>query len=218
VVSRQARQVGTYHRNMTAALKHVYSRSARFLQVDLAALGVAADPNSVKYTRDLEDAGLRHLGDIRHEPKGAATSYTRVFAVSGEPTFVLLNLMSSTGTFVLYPAKAFYLINTYLDEGRRVVTGNEGGGFRKLLDRTVTVRFFPEIDHPVDLLARHRQVVDRKLAEGCRFAPPMALPALLARMESDHERARGLMARYGYYTWSAAFRQCFRLVRREYRD
>jgi hypothetical protein len=42
--------------------------------------------------------------------------------------------------------------------------------------------------------------------------------ALLKRMEDDHERTREKMRRHGYYSWDAAFRQCFRRVRREYRE
>jgi hypothetical protein len=218
VVGRQAKQVAAYHRNMVAALKRVYAQSVRFYEVNSAELGLLDDPNSRKYACDLENLGLRHLADVHHEPKATARTYTRIFAVPGEPTYVLLNLMFATRTVVMFPAKAFYLINTYLDDDRRVATGNEGGGFRKRLVKNVTVRFFPVIDHPGDLLARHREVVDRKLAEGCRLAPVMEVSALLKRMENDHEQMRALMKRHGYYSWSAAFRQCFRLVRREYRE
>ncbi|MFL5340128.1 MAG: hypothetical protein ACJ8F7_08245 [Gemmataceae bacterium] len=219
VVGRQARDVATYYRRMYTALKRVYSHGVRFYELDAdEQQRLLDDANGRKYSRDLEDLGLIHLGDVHHEPSTSGTTRSRVFQVPGQPTYVFLNLMFATGKFVLSPAKAYYLINTYLDEGHRVFSANDGGGFRRRLDQRVTIRFMPDVDHPGDLLERHRHVVDRELANGRRLAPPMNLEGLLRRQEADHEEQRQRMERYGYYSWPAAFRQCFRLVRREYLD
>jgi hypothetical protein len=123
--------------------------------------------------------------------------------------------MTATKSLCLFPAKPIYLIATYLADGRAVTIG-EGGGFRKQLKPNVYIRRFPGIYDPATLLAKHRAFLAELRNQGQTLAPFPGLRELLERMSREHAETRELYERYGYYSWAAAFRQSFRLVRREY--
>jgi hypothetical protein len=215
VVSNELRRVANYHRRMTAALTRVYSQSLRFEEVDLDALGVIDDPSVRKYTAELEALGCGHYLDVRTDPRPEGTTYVRLFALPTEHTYVQLLLMFATRQFQLFPAKPTLLATTYLEEGR-LTSLNGGGGYRRPLNPRLIARHFPDKD-PTAFLANHCRVLRRLRDEGHR---PVLLPgpqALLQRLVDDHEEARRLRERYGFYSWSAAFRQAFELVRSEYR-
>src|SRR5262249_51999500 len=214
VVGKEFRRVATFHRRMTAALTRAYSRSLRFEEVDLAALGVIDDPAVRKYTTELEALGCRHYLDVRTDPGPEGTIYVRLFLLPGERTYVHLLLMFATKQFLLYPAKATLLATTYLEEGR-LVSINGGGGYRKLLNPRVIARHFADRD-PAAFLAKHARVLQRLRDEGQRPVLLSGPQALLQRLVDDHEETRQLYERYGYYSWGAAFRQAFDLVRPEY--
>jgi hypothetical protein len=79
----------------------------------------------------------------------------------------------------------------------------------------VLSRVFPGVHAPAALLAAHAELVAQKQAEGHVLAPLMDAPALFERMTQDHDEASAVLRRRGYYSWSAAVRQSFGLVRRE---
>jgi hypothetical protein len=187
----------------------------RFEEVDLAALGVIDDPTVRKYTAELEALGCRHYLDVRTDPGPEGTSYFRLFFLPTEATYVHLLLMFSTKQFRLFPAKPTLLVTTYLEEGR-LTSINSGGGYRKSVNPRVIARHFPEKD-PATFLAKHCRVARRLRDEGQRPVLLSGRQALLQRLIDDHEETRQLWERYGYYSWGAAFRQAFDLVRPEYR-
>jgi hypothetical protein len=218
VVWKQARKVVDHYVHMRAALKRVYSRIVRFIPVDLAAVGAWPDPHAAKYSSEIEALGGRHYFDLTHDPPPTGTSYIRAFAVPQEHTYVSLLLLYGTPNgFVMFPAKATLLVTTYFDGDERLASSNSATGFRKKLDPRVTMRHFEGAEDPATLLARHRREVQRLLGEGRRLAPLMGPEELLRRLERDHEEARHLVQRYGYWRWGDALRQAFGLVRAEYR-
>jgi hypothetical protein len=215
VVGKEVRRVAAYHRRMSAELTRVYAQNVRYEAVDLAALGVIEDPAVRKYTAELEALGCRHYLDVRTDPGPEGTTYVRLFVLPGESTYVQLLLLFATKQFQLFPAKPTLLVTTYLEEGR-LTSINGGGGYRKVLNPRVIARYFPDQD-PAEFVAKHCRVLRRLWDEGLR---PVLLPgpqALLRQLADDHAEARRLWERYGYYSWGAAFRQAFDLVRREYR-
>ena len=219
VVWRQAREVVAHYVNMRAALRRVYARTVRFIPVDLAAVGAWPDPHAAKYAAEVEALGGRHYLDVTHDPPPSGTSYTRLFALPDEPTYVSLLLLYGTSNgFVLFPAKATLLLTTYFDSGERLVSSNSGMGFRKKLDPRVTMRTYEDAEDPAALFARHRRELQRLLGDGRRVEPLMGPEALLRRMEREHEESRQLLERYGYWGWGDALRQTFGLVRPEYRS
>jgi hypothetical protein len=220
VVWKQARVVVQYYVNMSTSLKRVFSEGARFVPTDLAAVGAWPDPHAAKYTSEIEALGGRHYLDIHHEPRTSGTSYVRVFVLPEERTYVHLLLLYATGegAHVLFPARASLLVTTYFTNGERLSTANSESGYRKRLNPRVIARYFENAEDPATMVAKHRKVLGRLLAEGRQLAPLMGPEALLRRLEEDHEEMRRLMQRYGYYSWAAAIRQTFRLVRREYRE
>jgi hypothetical protein len=214
VVAKETARVRTYHRTMTASLKRTHSRRLVFEPVDLNELGVRDDPNAVKYTAELQMLGCRHLADVRTVPGPPATAYVRVFVLPAQHTYVFLNLMLATTGFKKFPAHAFFLLSTYF-ENLRVVSIHEGGGFRKRFMPGVLSRVFPGVHDPATLLAAHGRLVEQKQAEGHVLGPLMEAPALFERMAQDHEEASAVLRRRGYYSWSAAVRQNFGLIRRD---
>jgi hypothetical protein len=220
VVWKQARVVAQYYVNMSTNLKRAFSKGARFVPTDLAAVGAWPDPHAAKYSSEIEALGGRHYVDIHHEPRTSGTSYVRVFVLPEDHTYVHLLLLYATGegAHVLFPARASLLLTTYFTSGERLTTANSDSGYRKRLNPRVIARYFENAEDPATMVAKHRKVLGRLLAEGRQLAPLMGPEELLRRLEEDHEEARRLMQRYGYYSWAAAVRQTFRLVRPEYRE
>lgn len=215
VVWSEAKRVCSLYRRMTAGLKRVYTVDHQYQPVDMADYGLNLDANARKYTRELEILGCKHLGDVRMEPGPTGTWVNRIFVLPNERIYVYLNLMTSTENFQKFPAFANFLIITYLNEGR-VVTIGEGGGFRKSLLPKIFCRRFPDMQDPATLIAKHRKLLAEVCAQGHALAPPVDLHGFLERSRRDHEEVRPLMEKYGYYSWPAAFRQSFGLVRKEF--
>jgi hypothetical protein len=213
----QAGKVVRYYRNMHTGLKRIFSQGVRFLPVDLAAVGAWPDPHAAKYSAEIEALGGRHYVDVTHEPPPTGTVYIRMFVLPEDHTYVNLLLHYETKDHVLFPARAHLLVTTYFSNGERLTTANSEAGFRKRLNPKVIARYFEEAEDPATMLAKHRRVLGRRLAEGRAPLPLLGPEELLHRLELDHEEMRQLYQRHGYYSWSAAVRQAFRLVRPEYR-
>ena len=211
----EMKRIAAYHRRMNLSLRKAFADTVQFVEVDLAKQGLLTDTNVVKYGRELEAAGCRHLADVRREPPGDSVIYNRIYALPAECTFVIINFMVRTANLVLFPARGFYLLSTHLKDGR-AISITEGGGYRKKLRADVFMRCFPGIHDPQTLLDKHRRFVKQKLDEGHTLAPLMDVRELLEKMSREHEETRQLYERHGYYSWSAAFRQSFGLVRREF--
>jgi len=215
ILSTEIIRVAAFHRRMNLSLRKAFADTVQFVEVDLAKQGILTDTNVVKYGRELEAAGCRHLADVRREPPGDSVIYNRIYALPAECTFVIINFMVRTANLVLFPARGFYLLSTHLKDGR-AISITEGGGYRKKLRADVFMRCFPGIHDPQTLLDKHRRFVKQKLDEGHTLAPLMDVRELLEKMSREHEETRQLYERHGYYSWSAAFRQSFGLVRREF--
>jgi hypothetical protein len=211
----QIKTVWALHKQINAGLRKAFSQTLRFPVVNLAEEGVLDDPNVVKYSREVEAQSASHVADVRLDPGPSGVWYNRIFALPAERIYILLNLMTATANFWLFPVKPIYLIITYLSEGR-VVTIGEGGGFRKQLQKNIFVRRFPDTYDPAILLAKHRKFLAELRDQGHTLAPFPSLREFLDRMSREHAETRELYERHGYYPWSAAIRQSFRLVRREY--
>lgn len=214
LLSHEAARVQRLHRNIRAGLKKNYTQSLTFEAVDLAELGVKEDPNVVKYTAEVEALGCRHLADFRILPGPNGIFYNRLFVHPAENSYVFLNLMLSTASFQKFPAHVFFLITTYFDD-LRLVTIHDGGGFRRPVVPGVLSRVFLGVNDPALLLAAHRKRVEQQRLEGHILAPLMNASAVFERMAEDHTETAAAMRRHGYYSWSAAVRQNFKLVRRE---
>ena len=215
ILSTEIKRVAAFHRRMNLSLRKAFADTVQFVEVDLAKQGVLTDTNVIKYGRELEAAGCRHLADVRREPPGESVIYNRIYALPAERTFLIINFMVRTANLVLFPAKGFYLLSTYFTHGR-AISITEGGGYRKKLRTDVFTRCFPGIHDPQTLLDKHRRFVKQKLDEGHTLAPFMGVRELLERMSREHEQTRQLYEQHGYYSWAAAFRQSFGLVRREF--
>jgi hypothetical protein len=213
----KGRIVYLYYSRMKAALRKLYSQSINYVPVDLAELGLADNPGLVKYTRELEQIGARRLLDFRIEPRPTGLSYIRLFQLPDGHSYAFLNVMLNTPVIHFFPAHPFVLISTYFDDGTRLTSVNaKASGFSKLRKPNVVARRFPDLQNPGELLARHREVMKRLLDEGRRLAPLMTVEGLIRRQIEEHDETCELAKQQGYYTWGAAFRQAFGIVRKEY--
>jgi hypothetical protein len=213
----KARMMARYHSRMKTALRKLYSRTVDYPEVDLVEFGVADNPAVVKYSRELEAIGGRHLIDVRIDPATSSRSCLRLFQFPSDHTYVFLNIMLATQTLHFYPANSFLLVKTFFADGSCLTSSNaKGTGYRKLRRANMTYRHFVEAKNPGDLLTRHRQVLNRLLGEGRRLAPLFTAQELIQRQIQEHDETCVLAKQQGYYTWGAAFRQSFGLVRREF--
>jgi len=171
VLRSEAKSVWSLYMRMNAQLRRVYAQPLAFPEVNLAEEGVLDDPNVIKYSRELEALGCRHVIDVRLDPGPSGVFHNRIFALPAERIYVLLNVMTATASFRLFPAKAVYLLVTYLADGR-VVTIAEGSGFRKRLKADVFARCCPGIHDSETLLAKHRRFL-AELCEGGTHAGPL---------------------------------------------
>jgi hypothetical protein len=213
----KARMVYRYHSRMKSALRRLYSRPVSYPDVDLAELGVAENPAVVKYTRELETIGARHLIDVRVDPPTSSLSYLRLFQLPDDRTYVFLTIMLATQTLHYFPAHPFLLATTYFADGTRLTSSNaKASGYQKTRKTTVTYRRFADAQYPGELMDHHRQVLKLLLDEGRRLAPLLTAQGVLETQIKEHEESCVLAKQQGYYTWTAALRQAFGLVRREY--
>ena len=218
IVFRKGLNIASRYRSMNASLQRLYSQPQKFVSVDPSAASVWPEVSSGKYTRELEHLGLTRYCDIRGTAPKVSTDYHRVFVWPAERTYVFLNLLYSSQSFRHFPVKAWPLSTTYFSDGTRLIVTSEGGGYRKSRDPLAIQRIYPEADDPATLLELHQATLRRLLAEGKELAPLMSPDELLARFEADAERVREITRRDGYFSWGAATRQSFNLIRREYRE
>ncbi|MGE5194429.1 MAG: hypothetical protein ACM3U2_18220 [Deltaproteobacteria bacterium] len=217
-IFRKVKNVANFHDRMKTRLREVYSQPLNFLAVDLAEAGRWPEASTAKYTREAEQMGCVHWRDMCRTASAGIQSFYRTFALPSQRTYIFLTLMHSTGNQRPFPAKAWFMATTYFTDGTRLLLTNEQGGYSRTRDRLVVQRFFPQARDLAALLEMSQPIVQRLIAGGKELLPMMSPDELLARMETDHERASELARRAGYFTWGAAIRQSFHLTRREYRS
>jgi hypothetical protein len=214
----KVRKVARFHHNMRTRLREAYSRPLNYLTVNLAEAGPWPEASAAKHTREAAHLGCVHWRDIRRADAGGLVSYVRVFALPSQRMYVYLTLLHSPGKNREFPARAWFMSATYFTDGTRLLLTNEHGGYNRTRDPLAIQRFVPEARDLAELLERRAPIVERLLGEGKELAPLMTVDELLARMEADHVRIGEAARRAGYFTWGAAIRQSFHLIRREYRE
>ena len=182
--------------------------------MDLAKLDLEDDPNIRKYTEELEHVGCRQLGDFRMLPGPTGMSYVRIFALAETGAFVLLNLMFATEKLEKFPARPSFLLVTYFDD-MRLVSLNEGGSYRKSTAAHVRTSLFPGVSDPATLIEGHRSIVTEEMYQGHVVTPAFGVAGLVKRLSREHEEVSAALRKRGYYSWPAAIRQNFKLVRQE---
>jgi hypothetical protein len=213
----KVKKVARFHRNMQTRLRDVYSRPLNYLAVNLAEAGPWPEASTTKYTREAVHLGCVHWRDIRRSESGGTASFARVFAIPSQRMYVYLTLLHSAGKNSEFPARAWFMSATYFTDGTRLLLTNELGGYSRTRDPLAIQRFVPEARDLAELLERRRPIVERLSAGGKELAPLMSIDQLLARMEADHVRIGEAARRAGFFTWGAAIRQSFQIIRGEYR-
>jgi hypothetical protein len=206
-----------YHSAMRKALRKLYTQPFRLPEVDLDKEGVAQNAASLKYSGDLQAAGAIHLIDVRIDPPGTSLHYFRIFQLPADRSYVFLGIMPATEQFQLFPAGTYLVINTYFEDGSRLVSSDsKGAGYKKTRNANVVMRCFPDAKGPGDLIAHHREILRELIEEGRRLAPLLNAQGVIAAQVRAIEETSELAKEEGYYTWGAAVRQSFGLVRHEY--
>jgi len=216
-VWRKVRHIYRFYAKMKANLRKAYSHFISLTEVDLEKEGVAENSALRKYSGDLEAAGARRLIDVRVDPPTSSLAYIRIFQLPEDRSYFFLNIMLATEHFHFFPAHAVFVINTYFADGSRLAsTDSMGGGYRKKRKANVIVRCFPGADGPNELIEQHRKVLKSLLDGGRRLAPLLTAQGVIDNQIRELKESSELAKAEGYYTWGAAVRQSFGLVRREY--
>ena len=213
----KVKKVAKFRHNMRNRLREVYSRPLNYLTVNLPEVGPWPEASAAKYTSEAIHLSCIHWRDIRRSEAGEIVSFVRVFAIPAQRMYVYLTLLHSAGKNREFPARAWYMSSTYFTDGTRLLLTNEHGGYTRARDRLAIQRFAPEARNLAELLDRRRPIIAQLLAEGKELAPLMSIDELLDRMEADHVRISEAVRLAGYFTWGAAIRQSFQMIRPEYR-
>jgi hypothetical protein len=169
-----------------------------------------------KVTGDLEAMGAVYLRDVAHDPQPPQMDSTlRLFHVPDSETLLVALFLHRTGNNTLFPAKCTLYIRTDFTDGTRIVSVNGGGGFRKSNPQIpATMRVFDESD-PLKVAQLHQETV-AKLQNG-RTVKPLDRENVLDLLLQEHEEARTVAYKNGYFGWGDSVRMVFDRVRSEYK-
>lgn len=215
VVGWKANLLYLYRKQMRAGMRKLYSEPLRLTKLDSLPAHAAADPTLQKWTADLIALGGQHVLDLESEL--GISNLARIFYFPQHHAyFQLLGLFSIHDGQLHFPANANFLVVTYFPNAITVTTSNAPQGFRRQLDKRSLIKFLPHLQTPRELIEKHFHLVSnfKTTAQPLRFTAD----EFLARIAADHVEFADRMRRYGYYRWPDAFREVFRLVRREYKS
>jgi hypothetical protein len=214
---RHGRLVARFYHQMTQQFRTIASLPVRHEVLNELPPEFAADILLPKYTNDLESLGWQFWHDIDVTYVTAFRSVNRAFLSPDGTTVFMLLLMKQSQSLQFFPSMPSFIATTYFSNGRRLVSVQQGSGFRKPLDDRVIHRLFPEATDPAMLIQRHEAVVRRLVAEGYTANSCRGIN-LADTLQEEHQQWLDQLRRHGYYTWAAAFRQEFELIHPAYRE
>jgi hypothetical protein len=206
---------------MNLGLKKLYERENEFREVRVCdEENVRLDPANIKYAAEVAAAGGTHRFDLRIVSEATPKdSVIRVYTFDDDTITGAMFLMSGSGEFRQFPAKAWMSYDTRFDDGHVLITLNSGSGFRMPRMPGFTTRFRGDVSDPTELLQHHREVCARLTGEGRRaLGAPTTADAAFARMRQDHQRTVEFYANRDAYTWGDALHEAFGVVRRQFRE
>jgi hypothetical protein len=215
IVWHKAVKVATCKSAFSAAISRGLTAPASFRAVTLGEVGAAGDVNARKWTDELVAAGCVWSRDFTAN-RELIDAVSRFFVHPELPAEVLLNLMSSSGEFIDFPAHPTLLVTTRFADGSRLTTLSGGAGtiYRKNRNRSLVVRLLPNGD-PDSVLALHRSALNRLIAEG-RVPTQPEPDRIFETLLEDRTQAAAAVRGRPVYTWDDALYQAFGVVRREY--
>jgi hypothetical protein len=207
------------HSKMKASFQRLYSQPISHVEVALEEEPVLNDVICRKWSADIEALGAKHWFDFRIEGAMPQRYVNRVYLLPMDSAYLTLGLVYPGRNLQGFPAQPVLIESAYFTDGSRFFASNTGAGFAKQRTANVFARCFAKRQHPEEFVANCRRVLKRLTAqEGSRLLAPFTKDEFHAKHEAQHEEARRLKERYGYYTWTEAFRQVFGLGRREYNE
>jgi hypothetical protein len=205
------RRVQSYRTRMREGFGRLYSMPTEPVHVDLSN---DYTPTLLKCTAELEALGARHVCDVSIRSGASTPMEGNRYFVLGDAS-IALGLLRRWENLLFFPAKPILLATTRFGDGRKHITLNQPI-FRKKVRAENTVRCLLTDDGMGELLALHRQRVDRLIAGGAiAVPPPLNAEEVFAQMRQVHEEKREIWAR-SPYSWGDALHGAFKVCRREY--
>jgi hypothetical protein len=204
----KAAEILILHRWGQALIRELYSQRLTYPPVDLVTEGVASDPVTAKYSRELEESGAVHYFDSRSAAK-TQTTYLRCYLLPGVQTYLILKIVLRFRAHHSYPAKVLFTAYTFFSDGHTLVVGNSELRVRLPADPRVTTRMHPDVNALPEFLVRHGGELRQLLDAGKQPAPRFSPQEVMTKVADLHEKTGEQLARYGYYSWPEAIVQSF---------
>jgi hypothetical protein len=224
-VRTEAKLLFAGYRQFHTGYSRLYAEAVRVVPLARAAADARlANPTARKYAADLEAAGFTSLGDTQSEPPVSGDHAFRVFLAPDGVTYLTVIFTLSTHAdpdqgFRMWPAGVAFLAHTYFPDGGRVSSmhGRHIGYRKKRSGPEHLVRLFTDVDDPVELVRRHREVVlDFAKETGRAPLPHERFDQYVRRQNENQEEERRLYAD-APYTWGDHLHWYLQTPRREYR-
>ena len=196
------------HRWAKTGLQSLYSQRLTCPPVDLVVEGVADNPLTAKYSRELEAHGAVHYFDSI-SPSTAQKAFIRCYLLPDDRTYLMLNIILTLGSRHCFPAKPLFVATTFFSDGHMLQVGNSELRLRKPRDASVSERRHPGVNRPADFIARCRDESRKFLDAGKELASILTPQDLIAKLAELHETTGERLARHGYYSWREAIVQSF---------
>jgi len=122
IIVKKIRLIARVRRAMHEALTKLYSHPSSMEPVDLRSVGLEDDPSVPKYSREMELAGGRHMGDFRVISEAAPGNAFRKYLLTNERTVVSVIFMNRAKRVSLFPARPLVSCKTRFRDGHRHAT------------------------------------------------------------------------------------------------
>ena len=205
------RQIRRHYKSQRKVLGAIHSAPIEYEQIDLSG---KRDPTLLRYSTEMVDLGARHIGDLRPIARGVRDLGFRYYATND--ALVAIGLLESTkGQKLFFPARATVMCGTRFKDGRRHLTKNRPE-YRKNPWPQVTMRCVLNVAGASDVLAAHRQCVEKLTSGGSVPLPPPKTPnEVIERLLEQRAEDRELWKK-SPYSWGDAVHAAFQVCRREY--
>lgn len=206
-----------YKTKMAQGLRETAYRPIGIFETSFVELGLNNDPAVQKHSSDVSAlGGLLHT-EIRLDGVKTMAAAARIYVFAEDHAVFSVMAMTGLPNQSIFPARVFFHLETRFTDGLRLVSTNQGSGFRKPVTPLYLPRFWPEAKNAREFLQAHRRVCQRLVREG-RVVASLIPADILPRMEREHGQDREERDRRGWYTWSDAFHEVFNIIRPEYRE
>ena len=191
--------------------KKLYDNPVRHPKVDMREYPqFLGDPAVEKYSQEVTNAGGHYLATVGMESGVTMDSLARIYHFEEGQTTLTLAFLEGNDKVRNSPVTVNFLLNTYFEDGWRLVTSTASSLFRRDLGSLVRSQTLAGVSDVEELLLRHEEGVKKMIAEG-HSPRTLTREESLERLVLDHEDSREKIKKLGYFTYLDAFLWTFDL-------